>query len=333
MARIAVHFESPRAKNDQCALYELLKNAEVRETDGIRSELHLNQDGRDIVIELERSELHIGNSSSELKIYVPQDEDAQYLCFVDKLPKSLLEWIMADPLTQIPERTNDKALYVMQKVVTSKKYFAKLLDSDGIVSVETLDDSNLTERPDASITSTAPTTSMPAIDRTGPVNLTPSENDSDNDSFPLETPASSVENLPISQASSSHAAATRGPRPVIRPAGHVSVSPPLAGHHSRGSPSLNAESTHQGTDPQYLNLLDKVVTAARRSIFPSQGTFDMSALRSSLTEDTPYYDVGEPLALRSDSQLERDKRIGAAGELFVRNHPCLRWNRSTDVKP
>jgi hypothetical protein len=62
---------------------------------------------------------------------------------------------------------------------------------------------------------------------------------------------------------------------------------------------------------QYRSLLDNVISAARRTTFPSQGTFDMSALSTS-----PYYDsVEEPFGLHPISW----PKIGAAGELFVGN--------------
>jgi len=61
----------------QHAFYKILKSAEMCETDGIRSELHLKQGDKDLKVEKERSELHILGNESELKVYVPLDEKSQ----------------------------------------------------------------------------------------------------------------------------------------------------------------------------------------------------------------------------------------------------------------
>ena len=71
-------------------------------------------------------------------------------------------------------------------------------------------------------------------------------------------------------------------------------------------------------EDHYASLLRNVVRAARRATFPSRGTFDMSALHAALPGFLADNDAAaETYRLRSTSQIERDKRIGAAGELFV----------------
>lgn len=68
----------------------------------------------------------------------------------------------------------------------------------------------------------------------------------------------------------------------------------------------------------YGVLLRKVVDAARRALFPSRGAYDMSAVQAALLSEASEAESSDrPYTLRSASQLERDKRVGAAGELFV----------------
>ncbi|KAF7631517.1 hypothetical protein AFLA_012373 [Aspergillus flavus NRRL3357] len=69
-------------------------------------------------------------------------------------------------------------------------------------------------------------------------------------------------------------------------------------------------------DIEYRSILDNVVSAARRFIFPTRDSIDTSPLAEfqnlrvrEQSDNTPN--------LRSLEKLERDKRIGAAGELFV----------------
>lgn len=101
--------------------------------------------------------------------------------------------------------------------------------------------------------------------------------------------------------------------------------PPLF-HHS--SLSLNASSYHAPTQPggrsedaQYRAILDRVVEKARRTTF---GTINSSGRRDTLSSGGRHADAYESFdgldvvgKFRSTNQLERDKKIGAAGELFV----------------
>jgi hypothetical protein len=70
-------------------------------------------------------------------------------------------------------------------------------------------------------------------------------------------------------------------------------------------------------DYEYLRILRSAVTHARRAVFPSRGTFDMTALSHSLRTEENTDNPGEYFGLRSSEKIERDKKIGAAGELFV----------------
>jgi hypothetical protein len=76
-------------------------------------------------------------------------------------------------------------------------------------------------------------------------------------------------------------------------------------------------------DMQYRALLDRVVAAARTATFPSRGAFDMSGLRDTLpgTNFAGFDGLDTMNRFRSSSQLERDKKIGAAGELYVSRGP------------
>ena len=77
-------------------------------------------------------------------------------------------------------------------------------------------------------------------------------------------------------------------------------------------------------DARYRSILDRVVEKARNAVFPSRGAFDMTHMRNALPGgDTNSYQSFDVLDImgtfRSTNQLERDKKVGAAGELYVRN--------------
>ncbi|PTB37137.1 hypothetical protein M441DRAFT_175588 [Trichoderma asperellum CBS 433.97] len=103
-----------------------------------------------------------------------------------------------------------------------------------------------------------------------------------------------------------------------------------SGHLSSPDSSLtpvesreNLASSGASDDTQYGVLLERVVATAQSATFPSQGSFDMSDLRNNLpgqlSDDTfeSFDGLGIVTRFRSANQLERDKKVGAAGELFV----------------
>lgn len=101
------------------------------------------------------------------------------------------------------------------------------------------------------------------------------------------------------------------------------------GHNSSDSTFTSSNSSEHlasagvSDNTQYGVLLEKVVAAAQCATFPSQGSFDMSDLRNNLPgqlrDDTFESFDGLDIVTRfqSANQLERNKKVGAAGELFV----------------
>lgn len=290
MFRLSVHFRSPRIRNGEQSFYQTLKNIDVRETDGISSELHFNQDGKDIVVEVSKSELHLQESGQGLIIYVPRDEETQFLCFLDRIPLALMEWIMTEPVTGICEPFGDKALNVLSMVLQAEpKYVGLTLDRAGIMSVETPDDTPADEV-------------IGTVERSHEVNEIVGHlfNDS-------VTPRVSYGLSPRDQSISG---------PFSRPS-TPSPAPSRLQFTPQGTPSAASAISpgrviaNQSVDAAYLALLRKVVNVARSSSFPTRGSFDMTALASSLD---PY---NEPFQLRGLDKAYRDTLIGAAGELFV----------------
>lgn len=162
----------------------------------------------------------------------------------------------------------------------------------------------------------------------------------DDDTILYETPASSVLSTAGSQpnrpGSSEDSASTQtstrfaargssqgrvaqaaSPRPQTRP-----IARPF-----QSAPDLGADTISVDVETGYRELLHKVLNAARTASFPSRGPFDMSDLLAALPGDgngdgSP---IDESGSLRSRSQIERDKKIGAAGELFVCSFPTCSY--------
>ncbi|KOC14318.1 hypothetical protein AFLA70_555g000420 [Aspergillus flavus AF70] len=297
LLRVAVHYNSPRILKGESAFYELLRKTKVCATDGISSELHLNQDGKDIIVEISKSELHLDETEDGLTIYVPRDEMAQCLCFVDRIPKALLEWIMTEPTTGICTPFPDKAVDAIQKMLqVPPSLIAATLDRTGIVSIETQE---LAEEDEVDLPS--PNDRQSEQDNVDATTGYSSQYETDPNTPSVTLPTPSVVSDEIGEDNMLRSR----PRPNLW---SVSDFP----HETTPRPTYNPAPL----DIEYRSILDNVVSAARRFIFPTRESIDTSPLAEfqnlrvrEQSENTPN--------LRSLEKLERDQRIGAAGELFV----------------
>jgi hypothetical protein len=228
----------------------------------------------------------------------------------------------------------------MQQVLGARKVIiSEILDRQGIVSIETLDDYDLEQPLGAPLAVVTPTPTNHDISGL----VTPNEIHSDSEAPVLDTvatpttPTPAAVNYDVSapvtpdefydfRDSETPALDTPGSSISSPPVSRVNVGwsdDPFIATPPRAVPVSQAHSapdyTGRLTDLQYRSLLDRIIAAARRTTFPSRGAFDMSALGASLTDNVLSY-VEEPFRLHSDiSRFERDKMIGAAGELFVGN--------------
>jgi hypothetical protein len=304
--RIAVHLKSPRLKIGEAALVEALKRIDVRETDGISSELHLHQDGKDIMVEVYKSELHFHDSDEGLIIYVPADEKMQCLCFLDRIPRALMEWIMTEPLTRICEPYSERILGVLSTVLQAEaKYVGVALDRAGIMSVETPDDVPVDETADRVDSDLAglPMRSVSIHDDT----VADASSRSTRSDSSVTLAADDVAFASYSVRSS-----------TLRVSGHLPFTPqrrPDTAHFVTPNRAL----PDHGLDTKYLNLLRSVVNAARTSSFPRNDTLDVATLSISAGAD------GEAFSLGGVDKPTRDKLIGAAGELFVSINGKSHW--------
>jgi hypothetical protein len=295
---IAATFNSPRYQADPLALYELLQTASVEATDGIVSILRISQDGKVADVEELIGKLHISEEASRLSIYVPRDRKAQELCFCDLLPRQLVDWLMRNPTTQILDKIENHAINVMSMLLNIHPSAADLvLGRQGIIEIDIPNE-------DPDVVPETPLESPQSPHTTASQDLTQSRNDA----------APSYSQDSMSQR-------TTWDQVIVRQTETRPHSPTTS--YSRPT-LMYSPSTHSSEDSmQYRSLIDNVLVAARRAIFPSSGTFDMSGLNEALPaeESRHIYDsfdgVGVRGAFRSDSQIERDRKIGAAGELYV----------------
>ena len=322
------------------SLMDLLKGAHVYQTDGISSLLTLSQDGHQMIVENERSEVHISEDESGLRIYVPRDSRSREFCYLSKLPPRLFEWMMTHPATQIREKIEPEAILVVTKILNAKLLSVDwILEEAGIIKVagvETVDDLGTGEQPDRDdsdseadeVQRVEDTQSIAPSDvLSSETLLTPATTETASDESMLSTSI-----IPAFSATSAQLSRSGAPTRVVydnsRHMPDVARSPPLSvprvgderttpTHAGAREPEVIGISV--GEETRYSALLDNVINKARVSSFPSIGSFDMSQMLQTLSELEISADE-YPLDFyrqRSATQRERDNKIGAAGELFV----------------
>ncbi|KZF20943.1 hypothetical protein L228DRAFT_223072 [Xylona heveae TC161] len=343
LLRIAATFNSPRYQVDAVGLYQRLCKAEVVETTGISSVLQISQDGQLAEVTETIGDMHIDDGSSGLTIYVPMDKKAQDFCFASPLPTHLADWLMRNPTTQICDKVESELITALTTLLYADfSIVDDILDRQGIIQVSVpYEDAEIVgddaERLVHPVDEDAPSSQQYEIsdqlhtesldeDEASPQKYEISDQ---SDTEPLEESTESLQ-IPTPYESSNNVSEQVITR-QSRMASHQSVAT-----YIRPAPATSVDFPRSAEDTQYLRLLNKVVQAARNAQFPSRGAFDMTGLLIALPREGSFasfdgFDVGD--RFRSSSQLERDKKIGAAGELYVfellscLNPPLQGWSR------
>jgi hypothetical protein len=320
---IAKTYNSPRTRGDLQSAYSLLRNSETLETGHISTQLHLHQDGEDLLVEKEQGiAVHIHEGPEGLRIYIPRAKRDRGACFQTKLPQRLCEWLMTDPTTQIVEKVSNEATCAVLSVLNAPPYsLSGILDQCGINTIDLAPEEGEYDEDDISnddqSDGTDPGVAEQPIQRgyhpsqAGELDDTQSEsNDSDDDR--LTSPSTSEDTRTVSYEAIRHSY-NRSYFPQTRPV------------------QIDA-----GVDMCYLTMLSRAVTSARSAQFPSHGPFNMSALQAAIANDADgENDSDGPLRLRSASRIERDRKVGAAGELYVSDTPiifAIEWNMTLTTR-
>ncbi|GAB1196804.1 hypothetical protein APSETT444_006081 [Aspergillus pseudonomiae] len=211
-----------------------------------------------------------------------------------------LNWVGLErqPTTTICAPFPDRALDVMEKVLqVPLPYVAATLDRAGVVSIETED---VAEEDGIDLTTSNGDRQAEEVSgdaASGYRNQFGTESNTPSATFPTPSVVSGEigeESVPLSRTRSNFRSLS--PSSLLRTPRSTYDAAPV--------------------DIEYRSILEKVVSAARQFIFPTRGSIDTSLLGEfqNLHLRKPSDNTGH---LRSLEKLERDKRIGAAGELFV----------------
>ncbi|KAI1262212.1 hypothetical protein F5Y18DRAFT_398949 [Xylariaceae sp. FL1019] len=296
--QIACHYGSPRTglKKDIHRLYEALQNAQVFATDDVSSNLRVSQDGQTHEVESTRTTLHIDERDSALRVYIPRKEDDQLYVFTNKLARAFFQWMMTNPSTQIPDVIDKDGVDATKNtLLTPYAKLAEVLEDNGIAAIDVENtDEVLPEPESASEAGPEPL----AISIEGIQNLDIDDEDDntlvEEDSVRFNFRRATVSNNAVSY---------RPARPPIPDGGSLArYSTPF---FEPPTPALD-----DITGRRYVETLSRVIATGRRASIPVHGNGNTRQPPRTILDATM-------LGLRSASQVERDCKVGAAGELYV----------------
>lgn len=270
-------------------------------------------------IEVGQSELHI-DDNTPLTVYVPNNAESQECCFKCDLPHRLASWLMTDPITGAQGKIEGSIVNVINSVLNCLiSTTERILEKEGIPQVPEIPEILETFAPIMEVERPAENTTMAVAPNLG----------AQDERLP-QTPTRSQENETYSSPDSVLSPLATPWSPADResaPDQFTPMSDP-EDYDSEDSPGTpNSDGLIRPPPPQFLipaqqplsqyqRLLEGVVALARRTTLPNK-TEDMSTVFQGLTvEDDPFEGLSYVYA---SHEWEHRKRIGAAGELFVRN--------------
>ncbi|KAF4817719.1 hypothetical protein CGCTS75_v012182 [Colletotrichum tropicale] len=265
--------------------------------------LCLVQGETSFTVEGEKSSLHIDETQSGLKIYVPRDKDHQEYMFTNLLPDKLLDCMMRHPVTQVSQNVTNSAMNATKNILLAPlAMLDRALEDNGIAQVQV---ANVDEGV-ALDTASAETAVSVADTRT--------DNNANGRGWSEAEDAGIRMAFASSSSTNQHAVVSA----TVNRSMSAQSSAWSSNTPSQGSwtPLSGGSRNDASSQAPYTALLSKVIAAGqkpRANALPLCGAFDLTQLYTDLQ---PTRDDAE-LGLRSASQIERDCKIGAAGELYV----------------
>lgn len=265
-----------------------MRRATVYESDGFKKTLTLRQNMTLVTTESDRGLVHIDDGSNTLRIYIPRDTLSRLKCYSTDLPKALVRWL----------KIEDEAATATFRVVCCMQddVIEYTLDNDGITTAADRDtgesDSSTAENEPGFWDEHIETVDLRSSNEEGSA-MHEGNFDRDMTTTLFTTPYS---NGPES----------RRPEHAFR---QIPFKGAPSFSQAPGTPSVSLPD-----DPQYVRLLEQVITIARRGVFPQASLAETNRVSSDSIH-------GLASGIRSDSQLMHDRKIGAAGELYVCDSP------------
>lgn len=128
-----MHFDNPLAQRDPKTLNSILQGVTVFRTTGINSSFVLAQDGKETVVPLANSELHLQIDNSKLsEILVPADDEARDFCIASKLPRAFAAYLLNCKQSE----ADSQAVNVVGTIIHAKlRSVQRILADNGIIEL------------------------------------------------------------------------------------------------------------------------------------------------------------------------------------------------------
>lgn len=310
--RCAFHYSSSKTRDEDKSLYDELLNASVYRSDGILKSMDVVQYGERVTVDSRRANFHLDEDSCGLRLYVPNDEDSREECYYEQLPGRLMRYlVIADQIAEmlLIRIISCKSLVAMDKILTN----AGIVEVDG---VKCSSDSNPTADQCAhDESSTRPSTPRTIGSRGSQFGNSPSY-------FVFGTPSSDTTPTRESLLGSSSVLSTT-PRSVttLTRAGSAVDTPftfripspsPSSGPSISPIPEFSTLAINAIQERGYVALLDRLIANVGRLSIPEKGSSSEGNLQAGASN------LSSLFLTRS---AERDRKVGAAGELLVNSPP------------
>lgn len=297
ISRCGSNYAAVELKINPSEVFRLLQTANVYESEGFQSTLVLYYGDIAVNAQSGNGLVHIEVQSDTLKIYIPRDPLDQEKCYRTELPKVLSRHLGI---------RDEKALQTFRTIfTTSEEILESVLNDDGVIPFS-LPDSQEAES-QSSDGADSDTISINSHTLSG-------EDLGQESTFNSRTTDSSPANHGIRNMTPGSTRSTRFPQNDRST--HRAYQPQRAIHHNVVSPSPGRINPDLGTtiaQTRYTEALTNVVNQARGASFRGTLQTPANTIRNNRNNVSGY-----DFSIESPHRLERDIKVGAAGELYVR---------------
>ncbi|KAJ5533062.1 hypothetical protein N7494_009614 [Penicillium frequentans] len=294
--RCGSNYQAVSLRADPSNVFRQLQMANIYESEGFQRTLVLQYGDIEATAQSGNGLVHIESQSDSLKIFIPRDPLDQERCYRTELPKVLSSHLGI---------RDEKALQTFRTVfTTSEKILESVLNDDGIISFSHPDsretDSQSSDGTDSdAISISSHTLSAEDLGEESTFNSQDTASTPVNHGHRNITPRSTSSDVYSQTARSTH----RG-RESQRAVPHHVVSP------SPGQIDPDLGITIGQT--QYVEALTNVTDQARAANFRGNLHTPANTHRNSWNNVVEY-----GFSIESPNRLDRDIKVGAAGELYV----------------
>ena len=315
-------------------------------SNNIFKSITIEQNSQWYTLEREDARFHLDANVDPIRLYVPEGRAKREVCYRGHLPKGLLQFL--DIKEQVAE-------VVVNNVVNSRSHYAveEILKEAGVLDLPDALRSNETPQDDEEGVDDESDASLDpdVLEESDEIHASVADNNEESDiTAERDTQDASDDDNDRENETETRPATSSKPDGSEEYYSVHSARSTLFGHESRRSPiwqsqaleveadesddsvyssaesvySSDTESslatrlsrldtTQRTTSDPYTALLDRIIKAASRTAFPTQERFSFSTLPAHVPSSAPGFE-----SIFGARSPQRNSKVGAAGELFVR---------------